>query len=308
MLRNTRMLLLGSASIFMFSSAGATTCSCANVPLLGSLEPATPEPGKWLLSSTFEYHDISDLVSGSSSINDATGRDRTAKAMIVEVSKSLPGKVSISLLLSAIQHDREIGSAHDSASGLGDAIVMARYSPKSISLYSRNALSFGIGSRLPIGESDASSGGIVYAEDLQPSTGAFAVIGWAYAARSLNDSSSARLYSTLSYTYNYDNDRNYRFGHELAGSIGMSYQTQTPWGFSMDVVYRQGRRDERSDVSIPNTGGDWVDVVPAIQYHINENMAFRASAKLPVYRDLNDQLQFTTKHAARLTFSYTFGR
>jgi len=301
------MIAAGSLALLAASATHAQTCSCASVPLLGSMELATPGDGKWFLASTYEYHDVSELVRGSSSIPDATGRDRTSEALVLEASKGITQKFSFSALLSAVKHDRSVGGVHDSASGLGDAIVMLKYSPLTVSLYSPNAVSFGLGARLPVGEDAASSGGITLAEDLQPSTGALGTIVWAYAARALNESASTRIYGNFTYTNNDDNDRSYQFGHETTASIGASYQTQTPWGFNAELLYRSSERDKRAGVTIPNTGGDWLDFIPAVQYHVTETTALRASAKIPVYRDLNDQLQFTTRYALRLTFSYVFG-
>jgi len=271
------------------------------------MELATPGDGKWYLASTYEYHDLSQLVSGSSEIPDTTGRDRTSEALIIEASKGLTQKFSLSMLVAGVKHDRTVGGEHDGASGPGDAMVMLKYSPVAISLYSRNAFSLGAGARLPVGENDATSNGVVLAEDLQPSTGAYGGILWAYAARALNDSTAARLYASASYVANDENDRQYRFGDEVTASIGTSYQTQSAWGFNAELLYRQTSRDQRAGVSIPNTGGEWLDFIPAVQYHINDSMAVRLSAKIPLSRDLNDQLQFTTKYAARLTFSYVFG-
>ncbi|MDH3614106.1 MAG: hypothetical protein OES10_12565 [Gammaproteobacteria bacterium] len=288
-------------------AAIATTCSCAGVPILGAMQSASPNDNQWFLASTYEFHDLSDLVSGSSSVPDQTGRDRTSQALILEASKGLSEHWSFSALLSAVEHERDISGVKDSASGLGDAILMAKYSPKTISLYSKNSLSFGIGSRLPIGEDDASSQGITLAEDLQPSTGAYGGIAWAYAAHAFNDSTSLRLYGMASYTYNDENDRDYQFGHATTVSIGTSYQTQSPWGFNFELAYRHAERDQRNSVDIPNTGGNWLDVIPAVQYHINDTLALKASAKIPVSRDLNDQLQFTTKYAIRISLSYVFG-
>lgn len=226
---------------------------------------------------------------------------------MLETSRRLFGKVSFSALLSTVKHDRTVGGIHDSASGLGDAIIVLKYAPVSITPFSRNAFSIGVGGRLPIGEDDATSGGIVLAEDLQPSTGAAGSIVWVYAARALNEPATARIYANTTYTNNDDNGRNYQFGHETTASLGASYQTQTPWGFSGELLYRQTERDKRASSTIPNTGGEWLDFVPAVQYHVNESLALRASAKIPVHRNLNDQLQFTTKYSFRLTLSYVFG-
>ncbi len=290
------------------SGAMATTCSCAGVPILGAMQSASPDNNQWFLASTYEYHDLSELVSGSSTVRDGTGRDRTSQAMIVEASRGLSEKWSFSALLSAVEHERDVGGTKDSASGLGDAIVMFKYAPKRISLYSKNTLSFGIGARVPVGEDGAKSQGITLAEDLQPSTGAYGGIAWAYAARAFNESTSLRVYGLLTYTYNGENDRDYQFGHATTASLGVSYQTQTPWGYNFEMLYRHAERDQRNSVDIPNTGGNWLDVIPAVQYHINESLALKASIKIPLTRNLNDELQFTTKYAVRLSLSYVFGQ
>jgi hypothetical protein len=111
----------------------------------------------------------------------------------------------------------------------------------------------------------------------------------------------------VAYTNNAKNDREYRFGHETTAGLGISYQTQSAWGFNAEFLYRHSDRDQRMGSEIPNTGGQWLDFVPAAQYHLNDKIALRVSAKIPVARDLNDALQFTTKYAARLTLTYVFG-
>jgi len=285
----------------------AQTCSCAAVPILGSMQLASPNNDQWFLGSTYEFHDVSDLVAGSSTVPDLTGRDRTSQALILEVSRGVRDKWSASILLSAVNHDRKVGGNRDTASGLGDAIAMVKFSPKSISLYSDTALTFGVGARVPVGEDKATRLGVTLAEDMQPSTGAYGGMIWAYWAKALNESKGARIYASASYAENGDNDRNYEFGNETTVTLGGSYQTQTPWGFNLELSYRDAERDMRDSVEIPNTGGKWLDVVPAIQFYLNENLALKAAAKIPVSRNLNDELQFTTKYAFRLSLSYVFG-
>jgi hypothetical protein len=184
---------------------------------------------------------------------------------------------------------------------------MFKYSPKSISLYSDTALSFGLGSRIPVGEDNATRNGVILAEDMQPSTGAYGGMIWVYWAKALNDAKSRRIYASASHTLNGDNDRNYEFGADTTVTFGGAYQTQTPWGFNIELLYRTAERDQRDSTTIPNTGGDWLDVIPSVQYHVTESLALKASAKIPLHRDLHDQLQFTTKYAYRLSLSYVFG-
>jgi len=285
----------------------AQTCSCAAVPILGSMQLASPKSHQWFLGTTYDFHDVSELVAGSSTVPDRTGRDRTSQALIVELSRGLTEKWSVSALLSAVDHNREVNGNRANASGLGDAIVMVKYSPKSISLYSDTALSFGVGARIPLGVDDATRLGVDLAEDMQPSTGAYGGMVWAYWAKALNDSKGARIYVGASHAQNGDNDRKYEFGQDTTVTLGGNYQTQTPWGFNLELLYRKADRDQRDAVEIPNTGGEWLDIVPAIQYHVTESIALKAAATIPVSRNLNDELQFTTKYAFRLSLSYIFG-
>ena len=215
------------------------------------MELATPGDGKWFLAGSYEYHDVSELVSGSSSVPDTTGRDRTSEALILETSRGLFGKLSFSALVSVVNHERTVGGYMTAHPGVGDAVAMMKYSPSSISLYSRNAFSLGVGARLPIGEDDATSDGIVLAEDMQPSTGAFGGIFWLYAARALNESASVRLYSNATYANNGENDRAYHFGNETSASFGVSYQTQSAWGFNAELLYRHTDRDQRIEQRYP---------------------------------------------------------
>ena len=285
----------------------AQTCSCAAVPILGSMESASPKSKQWYLGSTYQFHDTSELVAGSDTIPDATGRDRTSQAVIIEISRGITEKWSASVLFSAVEHHREVNDFAANASGIGDSLVMVKYAPKTISLYSATTLAFGLGARIPIGEDNAKQGDIVLAEDMQPSTGAFGVVAWTYWSRALTDSKATRIYAGASYSRNGENDRKYSFGEETTVSFGGSHQTQTPWGFNLELHYRSADRDQRNSVEIPNTGGKWLDVIPAVQYHLTENLAIKGSAQLPLARDLNDEVQFTSKYAYRLSVSYVFG-
>ena len=300
-------LLVLVVFVLLAFTAHGQSCSCASVPLLGAMGLASPNNNQWYLATTYEFHDVSDLVAGSSSIPDQTGRDRTSQALIFEASRGISDKWSVSAVFAAVEHVREVSNIKATASGLGDAIVMVKYSPKTISLYSDTTWSFGVGGRFPVGENDATQGEITLAEDMQPSMGSYAGIAWMYWAKALNEPKTARIYASASHTLNGENDRNYQFGDDTTISFGGAYQTSTPWGFNLELLYRSADRDQRSSVDIPNTGGKWLDVIPAVQYHVSDTLAIKAAAKIPVSRDLNDQLQFTTKFAFRVSLSYVFG-
>ncbi len=287
--------------------AQAVTCSCASIPLLNSMEASAPDPDTWFFSYNYEFRDLGEAVQGSTSIEDGTDRTRNTASHIIELSRGLSEKVSLSALISYVRHQREIGGQDlQIGEGFGDGILMLKYSPLQIRIYSRNAFSLGIGARIPIGDDEQKNGAIVLAEDLQPSTGSRGQIIWAYYARSFSQAANLQLYTSLSHTRNQANDRGYQFGNEITMDAGVSYQFNAPLGLIAGLRYRNAERDLRDQVEVPNTGGEWLDFLPAVQYHFTPNLAMKLGATLPVRRKLNDTIQFTTRRAASLSVSYLF--
>ena len=285
----------------------AATCSCSSVPLLGSMESVSPENQSWFFSSRYEIHDISDLYSGTDKVNDETGRERKSESLVVEVSYGFTENWSITVWIAAVKQTRKVGGSTTTGRGFGDGLVMVKYRTKAVGLFSRYGISFGIGVKIPVGDDDKTDF-VRLSEDLQPSTGAWSSVFWSQIVRSFSQAAKTQVYSALSYSANGENDRDYRFGDEFTWSLGTSYQTDRRWGFSGDIHYRKKDRDERGSATIPNTGGEWVDFIPAVQYHFTDKIAARISARIPLWRDLNDALQFTTSSAYSISVSYVLSR
>ena len=97
--------ILAVSALWMFAAfnpAHAASCSCAAVPLLSSMEPGSPDAGSWLLSSSYEFHEISDLVSGTDDVHDQTDRERQTQSLVLQASRGIGERFSVSALLSAI--------------------------------------------------------------------------------------------------------------------------------------------------------------------------------------------------------------
>tara|TARA_Y100000031_G_scaffold156464_1_gene211149 strand:- start:20316 stop:21131 length:816 start_codon:yes stop_codon:yes gene_type:complete len=269
------------------------------------MESAAPEKGTWYLSTTFETHEIDKLVKGSSTVRDETGRDRSSQSLVAEVSYGINQNWSVSALASRITHERQIGANRRvKASGIGDSILMIKYSPWHAGLYSRYGLSVGLGAKISTGEDDEKVNQIVLAEDMQPSTGADSFIFWAHGNHTFSQSGRTEVYFGTSFSGNSDNDRGYEFGDEFTFTLGASHHLESRWAFNGALKYRKTDRDQRNGVDIPNTGGEWLDFVPAVQYRFTDDLAARLSGRIPVWRDLNDELQFTTTYAYSLSVSY----
>ena len=304
-----RALLAGAWAVAgvlaLAPAAMAATCSCAAVPLLGSMDTGAPGGGNWLLTGAYELHEIGDLYSGSDEVPDETGRERSSRALVLQASRGFGARFSVTALLSAVEHERRVGGQTTTGRGLGDGLVMLKYSPLRITPFQRNGLTLGVGSAIPVGEDDA-SGIVTLAEDLQPSTGAWAPVVWVHAERAWSQAANTRTFASVSYRSNGENDRDYRFGDAWSGSLGTTHRTGR-WGLGFELRYRDAARDERASAAIPNTGGRWLDGVPAIQFQFTDRLAGKVSARVPLWRDVNDALQFTTSYAVSMSLSWVAG-
>ena len=289
------------------NQVSAATCSCAGVPLLSSMEASSADSGKWYLSVTYEEHNINDLVSGSDDINDETERARESRSLLLQADYGVNESWSITGMLTYIDHRRQIGISQGSfaeAKGLGDGLILVKYTPQRINLFSSWEYSFGFGSKIPLGDDDYKINSVSVSEDLQPSSGSYSWLAWGYVTYAFDQAARSQIFLSANTSINNENGRNYQFGNEYNFSVGTSYHLQNDWAISAQVRYRESLPDERADVTIPNTGGEWVDFMPAIQYQLNQSSGIKLAARIPLYRNLEGAIQFTTSDSISLTYSY----
>lgn len=285
----------------------AATCSCAGAPLVSAMDTSATEQGDLFLSLSTEQHEISDLVRGGQQIPDETGRERSSLAHAMAFSYGLSDRWALSGLVSYIEHERNVGSSFlgkQKTSGLGDAVVMVRYTPVYITPFSRHEVSLGLGARLPVGKDDA-GGLIAFSEDMQPSTGAPGAIAWASHRYAFNQAGTLSLASSAYYTHNENqNDREYLFGDEFVAGVGMAHNLTTRFSYSAGLRYRHTTADQRLRFDIPNTGGEWWDFVPAVNYSVTDSLNLGLSGRVPLDRNLDGALQFTTSYSVALSVTY----
>lgn len=284
------------------------TCSCAGVPLLSAMDTSSTEPGDLYLNFNTEVHQIDTLIQGTKEIKDQSGLERSSFSNVISATYGVSENWSISGLVSHIEHTRKVGISifgSQSASGLGDSVLLARYTPIHTTPFSRHELSFGLGARIPTGEDEA-GGLIVLSEDMQPSIGSWGGIIWSGYSYAFNQAATVQFNASMNYTYNEENDRNYAFGDDFNFAVGMSHSMGEKFGYSAALRYRKAGADQRAGVPIPNTGGQWLDFVPAFQYALTDDLNIAVSGRIPVARDLKGVLQFTTSYSYSLSMTYSY--
>jgi len=297
---------LVSSSLF-FSLAQAATCSCAGVPLSNSINLMGLEPDQYQFGLSYTYSDISDLVEGSSDVNDETGRLRETGSSLFQTTYGINENWSVTGVISWIEHTRNIAisnTADENSSGLGDSLIVLSYAPHKIDPFSANEWAVGLGLRIPTGESDNGSP-IIFAEDLQPGQGAWGTSVWFHYGHAFNQKADWLFFIDANIANNKENDRDYSFEVEWNLTSGISYSSDSKWSGSLSVNYRNADPHSRFGGEIPNTGGNWVDLTPSLQYSLSPETNIGISARIPLSRDLNGSLQFTTKESFSLSITHT---
>jgi hypothetical protein len=276
--------------------------------LLSYIDTSATEQGQLFLNYTAEDHEISDLVSGTRDVPDETGRERHSFSHVLSGSYAFTDRWSVSGLVSYVEHVRRISTSflgETTSSGIGDSVVLARYTPIAITPFSRHQLSLGAGARIPTGDDDAGAG-FVLSEDMQPGIGAYGAIVWASYSYAFNQAATLQFHTSANYTHNGENDRKYQFGHDFYLSAGMSQSVNTWFSYSAGLRYRSAQGDRRAGFEIPNTGGEWLDFIPAVRFGVSDRFSVALSGRYPLWRDLNGTLQFTTSYSYALSLTYGF--
>lgn len=294
----------------------AQTCSCAGAPLLSSQSTGTTSAGALLFGLTYEYHDISDVYSGSTQLMDETV-SRNTQSTLFEVSYGITDRLSVSGTFSFVSKIRNTGlhlpggGNTVTASGLGDGIMMLRYNIIEQSLWNRFQVAAGGGLKAPFGSTSLKNNGFLMNADMQPGTGSWDSVLWLHTSSSLLPFSTAGVSLTASYrntgtNTRFADDDNYQFGNEFILNLGFGNRLFTDnLTYQISTRYRSSTSDKLNDVKQVNTGGKWISVVPGINYAFSDKISAAINARVPVYQHLSGT-QPTSSYALSGSLFFNF--
>lgn len=292
----------------LFSAARAQTCSCAGAPLLESQSGAPNQPGQIRLNFSYEYHNISNLYIGSEK-QESNDFNRYTHSVLYEVSYGLTPKLTVSGLGSYIIKQRK-ATNRITTGGPGDGVVMLKYNLHRNTISSQYDLAVGAGLKLPVGKKNLSIEQAQLQADMQPGTGSFDGLVWAYFSKTFLPSSTINLYTSTSFRYNgtseqYNNSSiSYKFGNTLISDLGISNKITSLLQYTGQVRFRYSAKDRLDGSLVENTGGYWLSLVPGLNLNLSESIVLRFNSRIPLFQNLNGT-QSTTKFASRFTLFYT---
>lgn len=298
------------APSFLYSQA----CCTAGTPLLGSLEMTSAPNGVLQIGLSAQHNYLNDVLTGSEFLENQE-RERVSQSALLEINYGLTKKLSITTLISFIKQSRTITTITNlennlTATGLGDIVLLSKYSLIEFDIFSRQELSVGLGIKFPTGKASIKNNGILIPADMQPGSGSWDTFFWGYYSKGGFLFSDLILLTNLSFRLNGSNDRfessktGYSFGNELITSLGFNFPITAFGDLSLLGKYRNTKQDSFGSDPIPNTGGNWVYIVPGFNFYLTNNLSTSIDAELPVYRNVLGT-QLTTTFTASISFFYT---
>lgn len=275
------------------SSLYGQTCCSGGVPIsnnIGGLPPANK--GTFQISLNYDANYLRTLKDEEITLYDDS-RNRTTYSLLLKTAYTITNQITLETLFSGVRQQRRIvqGGFEDftQTTGLGDAVFMVYY--KYLSKTSLE-MSAGVGPKIPLGASDLKNdNGITLNADLQPGSGAWDGIFHHRISNKLSSRPSLVLTNLITYRLtgvnpHYLGSQKYQFGDELSIVIGASDQMtlfNKVFGYGLNLRYRHAGSDKNNDQLLPNTGGQWLFIIPTISWIITPGTAISFSSELPLY-------------------------
>lgn len=288
---------------FLSRNVEAQTCCSGGIPLSNNIGLSFKNEKNAIVSLSYDFNNLNTLKSNNETIDDDS-RLRTSHSVLVNLGYSFTNRLSFETLFTWINQRRLISQfdneSLDSTSGIGDAVILGRYTitnPEN-SIWNVN---LGLGLKVPLGSStETSNQGVTLNADLQPGSNAWDIIYLLSASRALNFRPSMNIGARIIYRQTGENpsyleNSTYKFGNVIQSYLSIADQfiiQKTLLTSGLTFKYRYAEKDQIQDIDLPNTGGQWVFLIPNISVNLDQNISLNVAAELPIYAE-PDGVQLT---------------
>jgi hypothetical protein len=318
--RTTPFLTLNKISLVAFAialvtnveTARAQGCCTVGASSLGGIESGVQKHQHLTVGVNYQFNSVTRAYNERKRIDDPQRRDASVGYFNLHAEYGLQPRLSLLLALPFSDKTREITvknfisgfdeTAKFNASGIGDLVVLAKYQIVAPAILSPFEFALGGGVSLPTGSFTKEQNNNQLSIDLQPGTGATALIAWAFAMRSFPEQ-GIRFFATTTYRYAGTNFDGYRIGDEIIVGLGGEYSFDEHFGASLFLRSRFARQDFANRRTLDATGGTYHDMMPSISYAEGRSHV-RIFSQLPIYRNVRG-IQLTLAYLLGIDYSYS---
>lgn len=289
------------ASVSPERSAAQGCCSVSASSLRG-LEGGTASIGILTIGANYQFNSLTHAYDERKRIDDPLRRTASVSYFTLFAEYGLASRVSVLATLGFSDKSREITVRNSitgfnetstfAAAGINDALLFVKYQLVPVSITSPFGMAIGAGASLPTGSYTKERNGVQLSIDLQPGTGAPALIGWLHATRFF-PYAGIEVMGAVTYKYSAANLDGYRIGDEYVVVLGGEYRLDEHFGFLVQLRSRFALQDFANRRVLTSTGGTYHDVLPSVTYRDGGSFV-RVFSQLPVYRNVRGiQLSLT---------------
>jgi hypothetical protein len=278
------VLFLSVLSISTVVALPAVACSvCGCDPAAGTLGFDRPSASSLRLAVEDRY------LAKESGEGDAAESEREDRLLLrAQYSPLAPLVLQVEVPYFIFKnHLNAAGIRDDSATGLGDVTVGARYELLRLGLAARHVVALTGTLKAPTGPNARHLGDQPPDEHIQLGTGSWdglAGISYLYGVQPFT------LYANATTRLNTANGRGFRYGHAVFGTLGgrRSFLENRRLLASLEAQARFAGRDHFADGSTdPDTGGFVGYATGSVGYALTNDVLLRAVAQVPVIKELN---------------------
>jgi hypothetical protein len=315
---NTASLLTSIFILLLFLLANveasrAQGCCTVGASSLGGFEGGVLREDALVVTINYQFNSLTRTYQERARIPDPQRRTASVSYFTLAGEYGLQPRLSLFASLPFADKSREITvnnalsrfdeMAKFGASGVGDAMVLIKYQLIAPRMLSPFELAIGGGASLPTGSFTKEHGNSQLSIDLQPGTGAAALIAWVYAMRSIPQN-GILLAATARYRYAGTNFDGYRFGDEYIVVLRGEYSINENFGASLQVRSRFAMQDHANRRILSATGGTYHDLMPSVGYGDGPSRLV-VFIQLPMYRNVRG-IQLSTAYLLGVEYNYTF--
>ncbi len=289
-------LVLSAGILFSDSGAGlnAQTCCSGGVPLSGNIGFSGSSRGTWQFELGYDLNYLSTLKQ-EREIYEGDSRKRLTHSLLFKTGYSISGRFAVDALFTFVQQDRRVVYEETAnlvqTRGIGDAVIIGKMV---LSSFAEKGTEFqlGAGPKIPLGRSDLTDGrGITLNADLQPGSNSWDLITWGLLIRQFKERPTATYSARVVGRFNgtnpdYLGSQTYRFGHSFQVYLGAGDQflvRNRVVASSLSFRFRYAMEDRVNGMVLDNTGGEWINLIPAVSWHIRTNTILQLVPEIPLF-------------------------
>ncbi|MDZ7691928.1 MAG: transporter [Balneolaceae bacterium] len=243
--------------------------------------------------------------------------ERNTQSTLLELNYGITNRLTLSATTTFVRKERislrESSNNNElTTQGIGDGLVLLKYVLHQNTMREQYQVAVGGGGKIPFGNSSLTQNGIALNMDMQPGTGAWDGVLWSYFSKTFAPATTMNFFVFNTYRVTGANERfgnndRYKFGNEWVVNAGVTDTFLPDLSYIGIINYRSTSSDQRNGQALPNTGGTWINLQPALQYQISQGLSVKLSGQIPVYQHLNGT-QPTTAYTASFSLFYNFGK